>query len=674
MWIRSCCLCLVLSWSISVNAEPDLEDDPDLVTSDEELVYGEEVVVEAPPREATKRTMTGSDLREVPGTRGDAFRAIEMLPGVGRPSADTGAPMLRGASPWESLILLEGQPVPFLFHFGSLTSIVNSRLIEAVDVYPSGFGARYGRVVGGVVEARLRRPAMDGLHGVIDVSLLDSTALVEGPVGPNTSVALAARRSNIDAYFGALAPEDSYGVVAAPVYFDYQAVAHHELSSSHALRLWLYGARDRLELRLKEPLSTDPELRGDVGATVEFHNLNLSSRGTSADGSTHLVVLGVGRQAFDQRFGPGVDGSFRAWDVTLRAEWRAPVTSRMALSLGLDGRALYLDGLYRGPRPPQLEGDPSGEAPIALSPRVELGGTVTQLLPGAFVELPWTPEDGVLVVPALRFDLYLPQREVTLHPRLMTRFTVDEHTAIKSAVGLYSQSAQYYEMLEGIGNPELEPERALHASLGAERTFGDVLTVDVEGFTKRLTNRVVGTEDGSAPFFINDGVGRVFGAELAAHARFSERTSSRLGYTLSRSERRDRNGQWRLFDHDQTHNVVAAVHHDFGAGVTAGARVRTTTGNPTTPIQGSVFDASVGLYRPLYGEVGSARDGTFFQLDLLVQKSWAVGDGRVSLYLDLQNATNAQNAQGRLYSYDYSASEPVAGLPIFPNLGLRGEL
>ena len=64
----------------------------------------------------------------------------------------------------------------------------------------------------------------------------------------------------------------------------------------------------------------------------------------------------------------------------------------------------------------------------------------------------------------------------------------------------------------------------------------------------------------------------------------------------------------------------------------------------------------------------------FQQLDVRVQKKWKVGPGSLALYLDLQNAYNAQNQEGFSYRFDYREKETVTGLPILPNLGLRGEL
>ena len=43
------------------------------------------------------------------------------------------------------------------------------------------------------------------------------------------------------------------------------------------------------------------------------------------------------------------------------------------------------------------------------------------------------------------------------------------------------------------------------------------------------------------------------------------------------------------------------------------------------------------------------------------------------IYLDIQNILNSKNTSSIEYSYDYSHSEKVNGLPILPTLGIKGE-
>jgi outer membrane receptor protein involved in Fe transport len=214
----------------------------------------------------------------------------------------------------------------------------------------------------------------------------------------------------------------------------------------------------------------------------------------------------------------------------------------------------------------------------------------------------------------------------------------------------------------------------LHLSVGAEQRFGKALQIGAEVFHKRLYDRVVATEGGVPPRFINDGSGRIYGLELSSVARPSPGTFGYLAYTLSRSERRDRNEPWRLFDYDQTHNLIVAATHELGRGWEVGARFRLVSGNPSTPVVNAVYDARTAVYQPVFGAVNSEREPIFHQLDLLGQKTWKFTDWSFSVYLDVQNAYNASVREGTEYSYDYSESRATSGTPFFPNFGVRGEL
>ncbi|MDH5492284.1 MAG: TonB family protein, partial [Myxococcales bacterium] len=108
------------------------------------VTYGAEAVVDPPPREVTRRTIEREQLTTIPGTRGDALRTVEILPGVARPAFGFGALLVRGSSGRDSAVNFEGNFVPLLYHFGGLTSFANSRMLERIDFYPGNFSARYG--------------------------------------------------------------------------------------------------------------------------------------------------------------------------------------------------------------------------------------------------------------------------------------------------------------------------------------------------------------------------------------------------------------------------------------------------------------------------------------------------------------------------------------------------
>jgi hypothetical protein len=98
------------------------------------------------------------------------------------------------------------------------------------------------------------------------------------------------------------------------------------------------------------------------------------------------------------------------------------------------------------------------------------------------------------------------------------------------------------------------------------------------------------------------------------------------------------------------------------------------SGNPYTPVEGAVYDADTGRYQCIPGPARlSARLPGFFQADARLDKRFVFEDWMMSVYLDVSNVTNRENAEFRFSSYDCRSSVPVPSVPIFPALGLRAE-
>ena len=631
-------------------------------------------VVEAPPREPTRRSISGEVLAEMPGTRGDALRAIEVLPGVGHTTLNNGDPILRGAGQDESQTYLNGVPVPFLYHFGGLTSFFNSRYIERVDLYPGNFSSRYGRVSGGVIEVRSKDPRSDGFHAGFDLNLIDSSAFVSSNAGPKASFAVAARRSNIDLVFSKLVPKDAYSVLAAPVYYDYQALGTYHIDARNTLRVIGYGSRDSLSLLFSHPNDEDPSLTGKIAGTIAFHRVQLELDNGLGDSARQNLSVTAGYLSASQQIGP-FEQVVSGTELHARDEWRVEFFPELSATLGVDFYGQFLGGRYHGPAPDQYEGNPSDDNSILTRRTVStVIPSFNVIRPGAYLEFGLRPTLRWLLLPGLRADYYGDVDHASLDPRLAARYEVSQSLTFKAGVGYYSQAPQYWQALAVVGNPRLEPYRALQTSLGFEAHAGKTLKFGAEGFYKWLDHRIVGTPGGVPPHFINDGEGRIYGAEFSTEFRPSESTFGYLAYTISRSERKDGAGPYRLFDHDQPHILSLALGQNLGRGWSVGGRFRLVSGDPTTSVVGRVFDARNGIYVPKYGAVNDERDPAFQQLDLRVEKKWTIGTGGLSVYLDVLNVYNAKNAQGYRYSFDFSKKEPVSGLGVFPNLGLKGEL
>lgn len=628
--------------------------------------------VEAPPREVTKRSLEREEMTKVAGTRGDPLRAVELLPGVSRPAAIGGMPILRGANGFDTQVFLEGAPVPLLYHFGGLTSFVHSRVLDTVDVYPSNFSVRYGRKLGGVIEARVRDPRTDGLHGIAEASLLDTSLLVETPVGDKLSVLAAARRSNIDAVINSAQSNVDLGITAAPVYWDYQSVVAFKPTDADRLRLLAYGSSDTFRVVFKNPDGGEPAVRGAFGGTSLFHRVQLGYRHRFRGGSEQNTELTYGRTEELGEFGQIGRARFANDTLQARSEWTGVVSPALRVTAGLDLLANHFAGDYTGiPVPPDEGGDPTA---LSTQRQISVRADDWVLLPGAYVEAGIRPVPRLLIAPGVRADYNDMIREGALDPRLSVRFDVTDATAVKAGVGRFSQSPDERNVVAPIGNPDLRMSHAVHASAGVEQKITEALSASIEGFGKWIDGAVASTPEGRPPFFVNAQEGRIFGAEGLVRVKPRGRFFGFVSYTLMRSERRDEGRPWRLFDRDQTHILGATGVYRLGRGWELGASVRYTSGTPYTPVTSSTYDASADVYSPRVGRPMSARNPAFSRLDLRLQKTWTFSRWSLAAYLDVQNALNAPNREGFFFSYDYRERQGARGLPILPILGLRGEL
>lgn len=650
---------------------------PPVPVNDEPKPDPEEFVgtarVEAPPREPTKRTLSREELTRVAGTRGDPLRAVELLPGVSRPAVGGGTPILRGANQFDSQVFLDGAPVPILFHLGGLTSFVHSRVLDTVDLYPSNFAVRYGRKVGGVIEARVRDPRTDGIHAIAEASFLDSSLLVETPIGKNLSFLAAARRSNIDALLKAAGDTGDLAITAAPVYWDYQGIAAWKPTDEDRFRLLAYGSSDRLAVVLAKPDDDEPAVRGAFDASDVFHRVQAGWRHRFGGGSEQNTELTYGRYDGRGVFGTLGRSRFTIDTVQARSEWTGVVSRAFRVTGGIDALGNRFAGSYQGiPVPPD-----EGDQPVGASRqgRISIDTSTWVLLPGAYLEAGIRPIPELLLTPGIRADYNDQIAQGAVDPRFSARLEVTERTAIKAGVGRFSQSPDERLVAGGIGNPDLRMTHAIHASAGVEQKLGDHVSASVEGFGKRIDGIVTNTPDGRAPFFVNAQEGRIFGGEFMLRVRPVGRFFGFLSYTLMRSERRDVvSGAWRLFDRDQPHIVNATWTYRLGRGWEIGASIRYTSGTPYTPVTSATYDANTDTYAARLGRPMSARNPAFSRIDLRVQKTWTFGSWSLAAYLDVQNVLNSPNREGFAYSYDYRSRDGVRGLPILPIIGLRGEL
>jgi len=631
-----------------------------------------DVVVEGarPPRETTKHVLEGEALRKTPGTNGDALRGLENLPGVARPPGISGALIVRGSAPQDTMVFVDGTWIPVVYHFGGVSSVIPSDLLQKIDFYPGNYSAEFGRAMGGIVDIGIRSPRRDRAGGVVQIDMLDGRVIAETPLSSRSRVLIAARRSWVDAWIGPFLRSAGNDIRTLPRYYDGQAVLEHDLSERTTARLLLFGSDDRLAVVVDGPDARDPAVSGQFAQRYSFYRAQLRTDTRVSDATRFInmvsyghdtQVLTLGSNRIDMLLGIG----------NARSDLRTKIAPGLTVIAGID--ALFVNYDVTMKFPPVPSEDTPG--PFFGRPSREVHGDGASLRPALYAMLDWNAAKGLKLLPGVRVDWTPDIARVDIDPRFAARYTLGA-TTLKSALGVYRQ-APLQEAVRPWGDGSLRSNTSYQASVGVEQSLDERVRLSIEAFSKHLTDLIVpraaaATESGVA--YDNTGSGRVIGLETLLQWKPGGRFFGWIAYTLSRSTRRDASGT-HLFQYDQTHVLAAVASYDLGRGFTIGGRFRYVTGAPYTPATGGVVDLDAGAYEPVLARTPySARVAPFHRLDVRIEKRWKLGDGSVAAYLDVQNVYNRQNPEGLMYAYDYSRSKPIAGLPILPILGLRGEL
>lgn len=624
--------------------------------------------------EISRQTLTTEELVKLPGTSGDALRAIESLPGVGRPPLNLGLIIVRGGKPTDSRVYLGASEVPQLYHFAALRSVVPSEMVERIDFLPGNFSVRYGRASAGTIDVELREGKRDRWHGYAETNVFDTGLMAEGPVGKG-SIMLAARRSYVDAILAA-ASVPGLTFVDAPVYYDYQGVLDYPLGGGK-LRAELLGSDDVTKLLFAKSAQADPALT-EFGTHIFFHKLQLRYLKTFGRWQLFAQVAG-GYQGQSGALGSSLHYDIGIGSVDTRVEGRYSWSKQLKLLVGLDASYSNVAENLDVPQPPH-----EGQIPSPLSALQTLHRHTTQnyLLLGLFVEAIWRPTPRITLTPGIRFDEYSALRHQSFDPRLTGRFELARFTTLKAGVGLFSQPPVSIEYDPVFGNPALRPEQALHLSLGLEQGILPGLLGEVTGFYKHLwdlstpTSDYVLRSDGKmhAENYASIGEGRIYGLEVTLRQLVSKWFFGWASYTLLRSERRDcATCSWRTFDYDQTHILVLALHSYLPRGWELGLRFRYITGLPYTPAYGGYYNADADVYAPANGPINTARISDYHALDFRVDKTFLFKRWLLKLYLDISNVYNHANAEQSQPSFDFTRRAEITGLPIIPSFGVRGE-
>lgn len=649
-------------------------------------------IEDSAPIDPGRQRIDAGVARSVAGASGDVLKVVESLAGVARPSPGKAELVVWGAAPQDTQVLIDGVPIPSLYHVGGWRAAIGGELVTELVLEPGAFGPEYGRAIGGIIAVTTEVPAGDGMTVAAD--LLDVGASVHHALG-DTRIAATGRWSYLDRIIAQASEQtgteisgDAGDLVPVPQWGDGSVMMERPLGRGQA-RVFAIGSRDQLTRTVD---SDDPAEIKRQRIDNDMMRLGASWRGPSTGGSARITgYLGRDRDDTALTFG-AVPAALRSvgWLGGVRAEQVNAVSDAAVLTIGAEA-TLRRDNVRRNGSlgTPAREGDIAifGQPPGDDVASDDWVATTTALAAYLAVDAVWR---GWTVSPGMRLDGYVlgssrltpkigktpeigSQRiEFEPQPRLSLRYQLGA-AAVRIDGGMYSQPRQPRDVSAVFGSPRLGIEHARHLALGASYSYS-AITVEVTGYLRTLDDLVARSPAATPPAtgaLTQDGTGTVIGGQLVAKLAPWHGFAGWLSYGLSRSQRRDAPGEaTRRFDHDQTHLVTMVTGWQRGRW-SLGTRLRLASGEPRTEVIAAFIDARTGRYQPILGGHNGVQLPIFAQLDVRAERRLPLRGGELAISVELQNVSSRRNAEEIVYSADYSDRGQLTGLPVLAVLGAR---
>ncbi|WP_303925311.1 TonB-dependent receptor [Draconibacterium sediminis] len=190
----------------------------------------------------------------------DVLKSLTVLPGVQQGYEGSAGVFVRGGSPDQNLILLDGVPVYNATHLFGFVSVFTPEALQSVDFYKGGFPARYGGRLSSVIDVRMKEGNKNHPETDLTIGPITSKFTHQGPIKKGkSSYLISARRTLLDLFVTGIAKisqaSNNEVVVPGLNLYDLNAKFNFELNSKNRLYVSFYGGGDRLSSNFKDSYS-----------------------------------------------------------------------------------------------------------------------------------------------------------------------------------------------------------------------------------------------------------------------------------------------------------------------------------------------------------------------------------------------------------------------------------
>lgn len=653
---------------------------------------------------------TPKEIKQIPSVGGspDLAQYLQVLPGVVFTGDQGGQLYIRGGSPIQNKVLLDGMTIYNPFHSIGLFSVFDTEILRNADIYTGGFGAEYGGRISSVMDIRTRDGNKRRVSGNVGINSFAANAMIEGPLIKQTnegnssiSYVLSARHSYLDETSKML-----YGYVdedGLPFAFtDLYGKISFATTTGSKFNVFGFNFQDRVNFQSNSQLEWN-----SFGTGLNFV--------LTPENSSALMEGGFNLSNYDITLLEESSAGPTASDAGEETVNLQPRTSGVnSFNIFMNFKYFFGENeLKYGIDITNFRTELSFFNPIGL--QIDNSGTNTELV--GFGTYKWKLNDLILDM-GLRLQYYGSIRTLQPEPRIAAKYNLTETLRFKFAGGLYSQNLisansdrdvvnLFYGFL--VGPEDLQNtfvngrgktrtvddplQKAGHLIVGTEYDFNEYLSFNVEAYYKRffqLTNmnrnklyRSDNRDPNISPMLKNDFIvedGEAMGLDFTASYE-SRKVYIWAVYSLSKVDRWDGlRTYYPIFD--RRHNVNLLASYRFGKNLDweVNGRWNYGSGFPFTQSQGyylgenlsdgfntDITETNASEPDVQYGPLNEGRLPDYHRFDLTVKRTF-----RFSEHSSLEASVSVTNLYDRqnIFYLDRLTGNRVDQLPILPSAGL----
>jgi hypothetical protein len=512
--------------------------------------------------------LTPAELDKLPNLgEKDILRAFQLMPGVSATNESSSGAYVRGGTPDQNLVVFDGFTVYQVDHLYGFFSAFNANAVKDVQLYKGGFSAIYGGRLSSVTQINGKDGNKNEPNFGIDLSLLSVNAYAETPIGDNSTLLVAFRRSyqgplynkifsqfNTSSVTGGGPGGGGFGgrggfaesTTPASHFYDVDARYSYHADANNLFVFSFYAGTDKTDNGRALALPFDNGSSINITDLTKYGNLAGSAKwfrqwDKTLSSNTYITyssyfndrTRGTGGTRVDSA---GTTENNNLKDIGVKSDWEWQFSNKYKLIYGAFSNFQLVNYTF-------VQNDTTSL----------INQRNNAFTGGAYAELNIDPTDKLHLQPGVRETFYQPTGKLYFEPRFSASYLLTDNFTLKAATG------QFYQFINEVTRQDIEngnrnfwvlsnggniPVGMARHYMGGFAYENDLFLLDIEGYYKTLTGLtqytvtqsfVPGTRTAAVNQNFYDGIGNAEGIEVLLQKKLGRYTGW-IGYTLGNAQ------------------------------------------------------------------------------------------------------------------------------------------